>query len=179
MAGFTVGAIIVDLVRGDITGIQADVIVNAANSWLKHGGGVALAISRKGGRLIQEESDRYVASKGPVPVGQVGVTGAGQLKAKFVVHAVGPVYGEPDHAAKLESAYRNALVKAEELGAYSIALPAISTGAYGYPLKECAKILADVILRFSSESRKLGHVIVCLYNDESYRVFMEVFGETL
>jgi hypothetical protein len=91
---FKVGRLLVRVVKGDITGLCADVIVNAANSWLKHGGGVALAIVNKGGKIIQDQSDKYVARNGPLHTGGVAVTRAGKLKAKFVIHAVGPVYGE-------------------------------------------------------------------------------------
>lgn len=176
---FTLGELRVEVVRGDITQLEADVIVNAANSWLKHGGGVALAIVRRGGDIIQRESDTYVATHGPVPVGGVAVTGAGALKARYVVHAVGPVYGEESHAEKLASAFRNALLKAEELGAKSIALPAISTGVYGYPLNACAEILAGVLAEFAKGEHTLKHVTVCLRDEEAYRVFTQVFQARL
>lgn len=176
---FALGGTTVEVVRGDITELEADVIVNAANSWLKHGGGVALAIVRRGGQVIQRESDEYVARHGPVPVGGVAVTGAGALKAKHVVHAVGPVYGEESHREKLASAFRNSLLKAEELGAKTIALPAISTGVYGYPLRECAEVLAQVLSEFTREGRTLKRITVCLRDEEAYRVFCEVFQSKL
>ena len=169
--------LLVKVVQGDITQIAADAIVNAANSRLEHGGGVALAIVRKGGKSIQEESSLYVERYGPVPTGQVAVTNAGKLKAKYVIHAVGPVYGEENHEQKLASAFRNSLLKAAELNLKSVALPAISTGIYGYPLQECAKILASVLLEFSLKESTVKEVIVCLYDEKAYSVFAKVFDE--
>lgn len=179
MEEFRVGRLLVRVVRGDITELSADVIVNAANSWLKHGGGVALAIVNKGGKIIQDESDVYVRRNGPLRTGEVAVTGAGKLKAKFVIHAVGPVYGEPGHEALLESAFRNTLIKAEELGARTIALPAISTGVYGYPADQCARILLQVISKFAENAKVVNEITVCLYDGPIYEVFKNVFSANL
>jgi len=176
---FRVGRLTVELVEGDITELEADAIVNAANPYLKHGGGVAAAIARKGGWEIQEESDKYVREHGPVPVGGVAVTGAGRLKARYVIHAVGPRYGEEKADEKLASAINSALMKADELGLKSIALPAISTGAYGYPLDRCARTMARTIKRFAAGARSLEKVIVCLYGRRAYEVFEEIFKEEL
>jgi len=139
---FKIGNVVVWLIQGDITEQEVDVIVNAANSYLKHGGGVALAIVRKGGEVIQRESDEWVRRYGPVEEGEVAVTSAGKLKARYVVHAVGPRYGDPEGDMKLRNAVRNSVLKAEELGQRTIALPAISTGAFGYPYERCAQIMA-------------------------------------
>lgn len=176
---FNLGRLVVELVEGDITELEADAIVNAANEYLKHGGGVAAAIVRKGGWVIQEESDRYVREHGPVPVGGVAVTGAGRLKAKYVIHAVGPRYGDPQGDEKLASAIRNSLLKAEELGLESIALPAISTGAFGYPYERCARIMAGVLKEFAPSAKSLKRVVVCLYGREAYETFRRVFEEEL
>jgi len=176
---FSVGGLTVRIIQGDITELSADVIVNAANSWLKHGGGVALAIANKGGKTIQDESDECVAQNGPVPTGGVAVTGAGKLKANFIIHAVGPVYGESEHEALLESTFRNTLIKAEELGARTIALPAISTGAYGYPADQCARILVRVISKFAEKAQVLKEITVCLYDSRTYEVFRNVFRTSL
>jgi O-acetyl-ADP-ribose deacetylase (regulator of RNase III) len=176
---FNLGRLVVELVEGDITELEADAIVNAANEYLKHGGGVAAAIVRKGGWVIQEESDRYVREHGPVPVGGVAVTGAGRLKAKYVIHAVGPRYGDPQGDEKLASAIRNSLLKAEELGLESIALPAISTGVFGYPYERCARIMARVLKEFAPSAKSLKKVIVCLYGREAYETFRRVFEEEL
>jgi putative ATPase len=136
--------------HGDLTEEDTEAIVNAANSHLAHGGGVAGAIARKGGRAIQAESDRWVAEHGPVPTGQVAVTAAGSLPAKAVIHAVGPVWhgdarGEDE---LLRSAVWNSLAKAEELKLASIALPAISSGIFGFPKDRCAAILVSTALEF-------------------------------
>lgn len=163
------------IMKGDITEVEADAIVNAANSYLSHGGGVAYAIVKKGGYEIQKESDEYVRKFGPVPVGDVAVTGAGKLKAKYIIHAVGPRYGiEEDE--KLESAIKRSLEKAEELNLVSIAFPAISTGIYGYPYHICAKIMAKVFKNY--KARKLRKIIVVLYDDEAFSVFKNVFDRS-
>ena len=169
----------VELVEGDITELEADAIVNAANSYLKHGGGVAAAIVRKGGQVIQEESDRWVREHGPVPVGGVAVTGAGRLKARYIIHAVGPRYDEEEGDEKLASAVRNSLGKAEELGLRSVALPAISTGVFGYPYERCARIMARVLREFAPSARSLERVTVCLYGREAYETFERAFAEEL
>lgn len=166
----------VELIQGDITEIEADAIVNAANSYLKHGGGVAYAIVKKGGYIIQKESDEYVNKYGPVPVGEVAVTSAGKLKAKYIIHAVGPRYGiEGDD--KLESAIRRSLEKADELNLSSIALPAISTGTFGYPYEICASIMVNVIKSYKPKNIK--KVIVVLYSNEAYQIFKRIFDENL
>ncbi|MEZ0346599.1 MAG: ADP-ribose-binding protein [Infirmifilum sp.] len=174
---FPVSGKTIEVLQGDITELEVDVIVNAANSYLKHGGGVALAIVRKGGDQIQRESDEYVSRYGPVPTGEVAVTGAGRLKARYVIHAVGPRYGDPDGDKKLASAFANALFKADELGAKSVALPAISTGVYGYPLVRCAEIAARVILENIVKLRNLEKIVFCLYGEEAFQIFTKVFGD--
>ncbi len=158
------------LTKGDITEIEADAIVNAANSYLEHGGGVAYAIVKKGGWKIQEESREYIRNHGPLKTGEVAVTSAGKLKAKYVIHAVGPIYGV-EGEEKLEESIRNSLKKAEELGIKSIALPAISTGIYGYPYEICARKFAKVL---NEKDWKLK-IIVCLYSEDAYNTFKEVF----
>ena len=115
-----------------MTAERVDAIVNAANSNLAHGGGLAGAIVARGGAMIQEESDKLA----PVATGNAAVTSAGTLPCRWVIHAVGPVWGEGDEEASLRSAVRASLDRAAELGATSLALPAISTGIFGYPKKE-------------------------------------------
>lgn len=173
------GNVVVEIVEGDITEMEADAIVNAANSYLRHGGGVALAIVRKGGEEIQRESDEYVRRHGPVPEGEVAVTGAGRLKAKYVIHAVGPKYGDPLGDEKLKRAFKNAVLKAEELGLESVALPAISTGIYGYPMDKCAELAAKAMLEVSGQLRSVKRVVFCLYGRKAYETFREVFVEEL
>lgn len=177
MRSYRVGNVEVMLVDGDITELEADAIVNAANPYLEHGGGVALAIVRKGGYVIQEESREYVRRFGPVPVGGVAVTSAGSLKARYVIHAVGPVFGDPEGDLKLASAIKSSLDKAEELGLSSIAFPAISTGVYGYPYERAARIMVDVIKNYNY--RSISKVIVCLYGVDAYKTFERVFNDVL
>jgi len=141
---------IIEARLGDITLEACDGIVNAANSHLAHGGGVAGAIVRRGGFQIQDESDMWVRNYGPVPTGQVAVTGPGDLLCKKVIHAVGPVWsggsrGEDD---LLRSAVNNSLLKAQELGLESLALPAISSGIFGFPKERCARLMVDAALDF-------------------------------
>ena len=144
----------VKVVQGDITEEETEAIVNAANSLLKHGGGVAGAIVRKGGSVIQEESDKIVEERGAIPVGSAIWTTGGKLKAKFVIHAVGPVWGEGDEERKLRSAVRTALKVAETLGVKSVSLPAISTGIFGYPKEEGTGVIVDEVIKFLKERRE-------------------------
>lgn len=139
--------------QGDLTQEDVDVIVNAANSHLQHGGGVAAAIVRRGGSVIQEESDRWVEEHGSVPTGEVAVTGAGELACRYVIHAVGPMWhgGGQGEDELLRKAAWNSLLKADELKLRSIALPAISSGIFGFPKEECARILVDTALAFCSQ----------------------------
>ncbi|MEM2049522.1 MAG: macro domain-containing protein [Thermoproteota archaeon] len=161
------------LVKGDITRLRVDAIVNAANSWLKHGGGVAAAIVRAGGRIIQEESSRIVEQRGPVKVGEAVYTTAGALDAKYVIHTVGPRMGEGDEDEKLRNATLNSLRLAERLGLSSIAFPAISTGVFGYPKDRCAQVMLRTIKEYVSSGGKIREIILCLYDDETYKVFEE------
>ncbi len=157
------------VVKGDITEENVDAIVNAANSHLKHGGGVAGAIVRKGGYEIQKESDRI----GFVPVGEVAVTGAGKLYAKYIIHAVGPRWGEGDEERKLESAVKNSLLKADELGVSSISIPAISTGIFGFPKDKGAEIILKTIKKFIEEHSKtsLKEIRCTNIDEETTKIF--------
>lgn len=163
------------LVQGDITEEAVDAIVNAANSYLQHGGGVAGAIVRKGGRIIQEESDRI----GHVPVGQAALTTAGKLPAKYVIHAVGPRWGEGDEDNKLKNAVLNSLKLADEQGFHSISMPAISSGIFGFPKDRCAEIILSTIQEYLTNhpETSLQEVRICLYDKSSVEVFLERFGE--
>jgi len=139
--------------HGDLTEEDTDAIVNAANSHLAHGGGVAGAIVRRGGRVIQEESDRWIREHGTVPTGQVAVTGAGSLRCKYIIHAVGPVWqgGKQNEDELLRAAVWNSLMKAHEMKLASIALPAISSGIFGFPKDRCAAILVKTALEFCEQ----------------------------
>lgn len=151
------------LVQGDITEREVDAIVNAANSHLQHGGGVAGAIVRKGGEVIQEESDRI----GYVPAGNAAVTGAGKLPAKFVIHAVGPRMGEGEEDNKLKNAVLNSLKLASGKGLKSISMPAISSGIFGFPKDRCAEILVNEAAAYLRENPKTSLEIIefCVYDD--------------
>jgi O-acetyl-ADP-ribose deacetylase len=140
-----IGKTKIRLISGDLTEAPVDAIVNAANSHLSHGGGVAGAIVSKGGHIIQEESDRI----GFVPVGQCAMTTGGNLNARYVIHAVGPRWGEGDEDAKLRSAVAATLRTAAEKGFRSIAMPAISAGIFGFPKDRCARIMIEEISAFA------------------------------
>lgn len=164
---------ILRLVQGDITEREADAIVNAANSHLQHGGGVAGAIVRKGGRIIQEESDRI----GFTPVGSAVITGAGRLPARFVIHAVGPRMGEGDEDNKLKKAVLNSLLLASRKNLKSISLPAISSGIFGFPKDRCAGILVGVSADFLKMNKDGGPDLIefCIYDDLTLRHFRREF----
>jgi len=165
---------VIKVVRGDITEEDVDAVVNAANSFLKHGGGVAGAIVKKGGRVIQEESDKIVEEKGRIPVGKAVYTSAGNLKAKFVIHTVGPVWGEGREEEKLRSAVRSALEIAEDLKLSSVALPAISTGIFGYPKREGVKVIVDEVRKFLEGNPKyLKEVRLVSIDAETALLFKE------
>ena len=141
------GARTLRIVQGDLTEEQVDAIVNAANERLAHGGGVAGAIVRKGGRIIQDESSAWVRDHGPVTTGTAAITGAGKLKATNVIHAVGPVWrgGDSGEEDKLASAVQSALQIADQHGLTSISLPGISSGIFGFPKPLCAKVMLQAV----------------------------------
>ncbi len=159
---------IIDLVEGDITEQETDGIVNAANGQLVLGGGVAGAIRRKGGPAIQAECNQ----KAPISVGEAVITTGGDLKAKYVIHAVGPRMGEGDEDAKLQDATLNSLKVADANKLKSIALPAISTGIFGYPLDRCAQIMLRAVIEYLSDDTGLERVVFCLYDKKSYDIFL-------
>ena len=164
---FTLEGTRLELIEGDITELDVDVIVNPANEQLQLGGGVAGAIRAKGGPSIQEECDRI----GGTPVGTAVMTGAGNLKARHVIHAVGPRMGEGDEDKKLAAAVRAALALADRRGVKSIALPAISTGIFGFPIDRAARILLTEIHRFLQGGTKLDRVVVILHGEEAFGIF--------
>jgi O-acetyl-ADP-ribose deacetylase (regulator of RNase III) len=161
------------LVQEDITDRDVDAIVNAANSHLQHGGGVAGAIVRKGGQVIQDESDKI----GFTPVGTAVITGAGKLPAKFVIHAVGPRMGEGDEDNKLKNAVKSSLMLASEKGLKSISLPAISSGIFGFPKDRCAKILVGESKGFLKENKdaSLHTIEFCIRDDTTLSHFKKEF----
>ena len=158
---------ILELVEGDITEMDVEALVNPANESLKLGTGVAGAIKRRGGPTIQEECDRI----GSTAVGTAVMTGAGKLKVKRVIHAVGPKMGEGDEDRKLASAVRSALALSDRNGLRSIAIPAISTGNFGFPMDRAARLMLTEIHRYLQGGTKLQRVIVCLKGDEAFDAF--------
>jgi O-acetyl-ADP-ribose deacetylase (regulator of RNase III) len=163
---------VLELVQGDITELDTDAIVNAANERLAHGGGVAGIISRKGGPAIQRESNEWVRQHGPVHTGSAAITSSGNLKARHVIHAVGPIYdGTPRSAQLLASAVRAALQIADEHGLRSIALPAISTGIFGYPLEAAAQVMLQASIAYLRGETGLERVVFCLYGQPAFDVF--------
>ena len=134
-------------IQGDLTAQPVDAIVNAANEYLAHGGGVAAAIVRAGGRIIQEESERWVAANGPVTTGKAAVTTAGSLPASHVIHVAGPRYRQgQDNEGLLRAAVSAALGAASEAGDRSVAMPAISAGIFGYPKEDACRVIAEECL---------------------------------
>jgi O-acetyl-ADP-ribose deacetylase (regulator of RNase III) len=162
------GSAVLELVEGDITDLEVDAIVNPANRALKLGGGVAGAIARRGGPAVQEECDRI----GGTPGGTAVITTGGSLPARHVIHAVGPMWGEGGEEKKLAEATRSALRVADGNGLRSLALPAISTGIFGYPLEEAARVILGCIRdHLATHDSPLERVVVCLFDQTALRVF--------
>ena len=161
----------IEIVKGDITMLDVEAIVNPANSYLMHGGGLAAAIVKRGGQIIQQESKKI----GFVPTGSAVITSGGSLKAKHVIHAIGPKYkdGKSGESEKLASAVKSALEISEKKKLKSIALPAISSGIYGYPIEESSKIIVDTIVNYIKEKddSPLEKVILCLFDVTAFNNF--------
>ncbi len=166
----------IELARTDITTLRVDAIVNAANEALQLGAGVAGAIRQRGGPSIQEECDRL----GTCPVGQAVVTGAGALPARWVIHAVGPVWRGGDYAEEmlLASALRSAFKRAEEIGAKSLAVPAISTGVFGFPIRRAAEIAIGSARAFASEASSVDRIIFALPDKQVLAAFEQALEQT-
>jgi len=174
---FQVGKAVLQLNRGDITDIEADAIVNAANSSLMGGGGVDGAIHRKGGPKILEECRRLRATEWPdgLPTGKAVVTSGGNLKAKYVIHTVGPVWlgGFHVEAELLKQAYKNSLKLAVTKGLKTIAFPSISTGAYGYPIEDASQIAVRTVKDFLEKEDKLERVVFVLFSESDFQVYLQ------
>src|SRR5689334_14686011 len=169
-----INGVSLELVQGDITDLAVDAIVNAANSYLVLGAGVAGAIDEKGGPSIQAECDAI----GHCDVGSAVITGAGRLPAKHVIHAVGPIQGEGDEEAKLAGATLASLELARQHGLVSIAFPAISTGVFGYPLDACARVMLRTAIEFAAgEPGPVSTIVFCLFDGRAYRAFSEELVE--
>jgi len=174
---FKIGKATVRLVRGDLTEMETDAIVNAANSSLMGGGGVDGAIHRRGGPKILEECKRIRATEWPqgLPTGKAVITSGGNLKVKHVIHTVGPVWrggnrGEPELLAQ---AYQNSLRLAVANGLKTVAFPSISTGAYGYPVEEACRVALKAVKDFLEKEDNLGEVVFVLFSEGALEVYLD------
>ncbi|HYJ02145.1 MAG TPA: macro domain-containing protein [Nitrososphaeraceae archaeon] len=163
---------IIRLIKGDITDQNVDVVVNPANSYLKHGGGVAGAILRKGGKIIQTESDKI----GFVPVGSSVITTSGKLPCEAIIHTVGPKMGEGNEDFKLSKSIHSSLSLASDNSYKSISIPAISSGIFGFPKDRCANILLDESIKFlKNNNTTLQTIEFCIIDDETLFHFKTEF----
>jgi O-acetyl-ADP-ribose deacetylase (regulator of RNase III) len=159
----------IELIQGDITESNTDAIVNAANSELILGGGVAGAIRKKGGPAIQEACNAI----GHCAVGDAAVTPAGHLNAKYVIHAVGPRWGEGDEQNKLRNATLNSLKRADEKQLTSITFPALSTGIFGFPMELAAEIMIQAVKEYLSGKTGIQKVFFCLFDQKGFTIFRD------
>ncbi len=166
---YSIGQGRLHILKGDLTEMDVDAIVNAANTQLILGGGVAGAIRSKGGPAIQEECNRI----GGTFTGGAVITTAGNLIAKHVIHAAGPVMGEGDEDEKLKNAAVNSLKRAEEKNLKSIAFPAISTGIFGFPMERCAEILLTECVSYLEKKGEVKDIYFCLWDKKAYDMFAE------
>lgn len=168
----------IQIVQGDITIEETDAIVNAANEHLQHGGGVAWAISRRGGQVIQQESDEWIHKHGPVTHSHPAWTSGGLLPAKYVIHAVGPVWGDGNEDEKLSKAVHGSLEVADELKCSSLSLPAISTGIFGFPKDRAAGIIFSTIKNyFAHHETGIKLVRIVLFDDVTIRAFVSIWSD--
>jgi O-acetyl-ADP-ribose deacetylase (regulator of RNase III) len=170
----------IQLIKGDITTADTEVIVNPANSHLMHGGGLAGLLAQKAGPTLQRESTAWVNHKGPVSHEAPAYTGAGELPFQYIIHAVGPVWGSGQEDQKLQDAVQGSLKLADQLNVTSIALPAISTGIFGYPLEPAARVMISAIKGYllSNPESKLATVQLVLYGDQTTTAFQTVWDQS-
>jgi O-acetyl-ADP-ribose deacetylase (regulator of RNase III) len=166
----------IELVRGDITKMNVDAIVNAANSSLMGGGGVDGAIHRSGGPAILEACKKIVAKQGSCKTGEAVITTGGLLPAKFVIHTVGPVWssGKNNEPVKLASCYQNSLRLAVENQLTTIAFPNISTGIYGYPKLEAAHVAVNTVKNFLQKNSSIVKVFFVCFDEENFRIYQSI-----
>lgn len=180
---FRVGNAGIYLIRGDITNMDTDATVNAANSTLMGGGGVDGAIHRKGGPKILEECKRIRKTEWPdgLPTGEAVITSGGNLKAKYVIHTVGPIWrgGTCDEPKLLAQAYHNSLRLAVSMGLKTMAFPSISTGAYGYPLEKASEIAIATVKEFVTKEDRLDKVVFVLFTERDFKVYRRKAKEAL
>jgi len=169
----------IELLKGDITKLNVDAIVNAANSSLMGGGGVDGAIHRAGGPAIVEECRMIVAKQGSCETGKAVITTAGHLPAKFVIHTVGPVWngGKKNERELLAACYQNSLKLASEHLLSSIAFPNISTGIYGYPKKEAAEVAITTVSIFLKQDDFISKVYFVCFDEENYRLYRSLINQ--
>ena len=166
---------VLEILEADITEMQTEAIVNAANAQLILGGGVAGAISKKGGPEIQEECNKT----GGTFVGGAVITNAGNLKAKYVIHAVGPRMGEGNEDNKLKNATLNSLILADEKNLKSISFPAISTGIFGFPITRCAEIMLKTTIDYINTETGIEKIVFCLFSGNDYDVFVNQLNSNI
>lgn len=168
----------IEIIKADITKMEVDAIVNAANSSLLGGGGVDGAIHRAGGKEILEECIAIRNKQGGCKVGEAVITTAGRLPAKFVIHTVGPVWkgGNADEAKLLSSCYTNSLALSKENGVTSIAFPNISTGVYGYPKDKAAAVAVQAVNNFLKRWTAIKKVVFVCFDDENYAIYEKLLG---
>jgi len=159
----------IEVYKGDITQLELDALVNAANNRLWMGGGVAGALKRAGGKEIEDEA----VKKGPIPIGEAIVTAAGKLKAKYIIHAAVMGQDLKTDAEKIRQATKNSLLRADELGIKSIVFPALGTGVGGFPLDECAGIMIGQVRQHSARETELRRVVFALYDEPAYQAFKQ------
>lgn len=169
----------IELIKGDITKIKVDAIVNAANSSLMGGGGVDGAIHRVGGPAILEECRKIIANQGSCKTGEAVMTTGGKLPAKFVIHTVGPVWngGKKNEATLLANCYKKSLQLALENKLVSVAFPNISTGIYGYPKKEAAQIAIKAVSGFLAQNDFMDKVYFVCFDEENFHLYQELINE--
>lgn len=168
----------IQIIEGDLTTETTDAIVNAANEHLAHGGGVAWAIVRRGGEIIQQESDEWIRVHGTVSHAHPAWTSGGSLPAKYVIHAVGPVWGDGDEDTKLAVAVNGSLEVADELKCSSISFPAISTGIFGFPKERAAKVMFSAIEKYFSQHKSgIKLVRLVLFDDATIQAFISYWSE--
>ncbi len=167
---------VIEMVQGDITNAEVDAIVNAANSQLAGGGGVDGAIHRAAGPQLLEAGREIVKKNGPLPPGEAVITPGFNLKARYVIHTVGPIYRDGNHGEKniLSNAYRNSLMLAEENGLTTVAFPAISCGVYGYPWGEAAEVALSTLKEVLEKVSVVKEVKIYLYSEEMWKIWVDV-----
>jgi len=169
----------IKLVQGDITKLEVDAIVNAANTSLLGGGGVDGAIHRGGGPAILEECMQIRARQGGCPTGEAVITTAGLLPAKYVIHTVGPVWSQANKSEKdqlLTSCYNNSLTLAKENGLKAVAFPNISTGVYRFPKARAARIAIDTVQAFAKLNEGIEEIIFVCFDEQNFRIYEELLG---